>query len=194
MQRKFPSITVTGAIGSGKSTVCKMISERFAFLPYSTGAAQRKIASEMGITTLQLNKVADTDKSIDEKIDNVFKTLGKNDGPYVVDSRMAFFFMPESFKVKLEVDNECAAERIFSDTLRTNEKKYESVEDALKTLIERRKSEISRFKKVYGVDIEEHDNFDFVIDTTNLTPDEVFNDVMVEYQRRFGRLFHISKK
>ena len=64
----------------------------------------------------------------------------------------------------------------------------------MKTLIERRKSEISRFKKVYDVDIEEHDNFDFVIDTTNLTPDEVFNDVMVEYQRRFGRLFHISKK
>ena len=45
------TITISGVIGSGKSTVAKMLAQKLKWQYYSTGMAQRKIAEEMGITT-----------------------------------------------------------------------------------------------------------------------------------------------
>ena len=49
-------ISITGKLGSGKSTVCKMIRDRYDYEIFSTGAIQREVAREMGISTLELNK------------------------------------------------------------------------------------------------------------------------------------------
>ena len=90
------SITITGHLGSGKSTIAKMLSKELGFTHYSTGDAQREIARQMGLTTLELNHLADHDASIDEKIDGVFKTLDASGKAYVIDSRLAWHFMPRS--------------------------------------------------------------------------------------------------
>ena len=66
-------ITITGQLGSGKSTVSKMLAERLKWQYYSTGMAQRTIAKKRGITTVELNRLAIIDPSIDHEIDAVFK-------------------------------------------------------------------------------------------------------------------------
>ena len=66
-------ITISGVIGSGKSTVAKMLSQKLGWQYYSTGMAQRKIAEEMGLTTIELNALSLKDPSIDERVDGVFK-------------------------------------------------------------------------------------------------------------------------
>ena len=48
-------ITITGKLGSGKSTVCKLIAEKHGYEIFSTGAIQREVAKELGITPLELN-------------------------------------------------------------------------------------------------------------------------------------------
>ena len=177
------SITITGALGSGKSTVAQMLSEILGYTYYSTGKAQRHIAEQMGLTTLELNLLADEDPSIDEKIDSVFKKMNKDGKSYVVDSRLAWHFMPDSFKVKLVTDEDTAAFRIMNDKTRTGERHYETEEDAKKEIINRRNSEIARFLNTYHVDIENNDMFDLIVDTTNITPKQVCNTIIDAYHR-----------
>ena len=177
------SITITGALGSGKSTVAKKIAQKLGLIYYATGQAQRQIASQMGLTTLELNKLAETDKSIDDKIDGVIKKMNDDGQAYIVDSRLAWHFMPSSFKVKLDVDKDEAAKRILNDTKRSGETKYTNVEEVLQATIARRQSERERFLQYYQVDIEDESNFDLIVDTTNLTPDEVCDKICAAYQK-----------
>jgi cytidylate kinase len=170
-------ITITGDLGSGKSAISKLISQERGYKQFSTGSAQRAIAEKLGITTLELNQRAETDPSIDEEIDSIFKSLKDNPEPYIVDSRMAWHFLPDSFKVKLVVDIETAARRVMGDATRTKEK-YATVEDAISALKARRDSEILRFKKYYNVDLNNLKNYDLVVDTTSATPEEIKNQIL----------------
>ena len=120
------TITISGVIGSGKSTVAKMLAAELGWEYYSTGMAQRRIAEEMGITTTALNALTVKDKSIDERIDSVFKNPPWGNKNCVVDSRLAFHFIPKSFKVCLTVQDEIAGIRLFKDKKRSNESKYSS--------------------------------------------------------------------
>ena len=176
-------ISLSGMLGSGKSTVGKMLAQKLGYTFYSTGSAQRKIAQEKGITTLELNQLSMTDKSIDEQIDSVFKTLVMEDENFVVDSRLAFFFIPSSCKIKLNIDTKVAAERIFNDKSRTEERAYQTIEEAEEDLKSRRALEVERFKKLYNVDIDNEANFDLIIDTTNKTPEEICEKILKYFQK-----------
>jgi cytidylate kinase len=165
-------ITLTGDLGSGKSAVSKILCEKTGFEYVSTGRIQRQLAQEMGIDTLEMNRRADTDPSIDERIDSIFVALGKDPGGYIVDSRMAWFFLPKSFKVYLQTDVAIAALRIIHDPSRDSEQ-YTSQEEAAQKILERKASENARFFLKYGADCTNLDNFDLVIDTSNRTREEV---------------------
>lgn len=170
-------------LGSGKSTVARLLAQKLGYDYYSTGNAQREIARKRGMTTLELNHLADTDPSIDREIDGVFKQF--NIAPkqnLVIDSRMAFFFVPNSIKIKLNVDVEVAGARIFHDKERTGEQPYTSVQEAVETLKARRASEVARFKRIYHVDIDNDENFDYVLDSTNRSPDEIVQLIMRKFK------------
>lgn len=164
-------ITISGDLGGGKSVLANALVDYWGAEAYSTGKIQREMAAERGITTLELNKLAETDKSIDDEIDGNFKKLSKTDKNLVIDSRMAWHFIPESFKIKLEVNPVLAAERIIAAN-RSNEK-YGDFDETLKGLKDRKLSERERFLKYYNVDIEDQDNYDLVIETTDVTPEAI---------------------
>jgi cytidylate kinase len=165
-------ITLTGDLGSGKSAVSSILCEKTGFEYLSTGRIQRKIAEDMGVDTLELNRLADTDPSIDERIDSVFISLAHDPKGYVVDSRMAWFFIPGSFKVYLQTDVRVAAQRIMNDPNR-NREQYASEDEAVEKILARKASENARFLSKYGADCANLNNFDLVIDTTNKTREEV---------------------
>jgi CMP/dCMP kinase len=119
-----------------------------------------------------MNRRADWDTSIDERIDGVFISLNQNPAGYIIDSRLAWFFIPTSFKVYLEVDIHVAAQRILNDPARNSEL-YASPAEAIEKIRARKQSENARFLKKYGADCANLHNFDLVIDTTRLTPDQV---------------------
>lgn len=164
-------VTISGDLGSGKSVLASALVDYWSAESYSTGRIQRKMADERGITTLDLNKLAETDKSIDDEIDGNFKKLSETDVNLVIDSRMAWHFIPESFKIKLEVNPVLAAERIIAAN-RDNEK-YGDFDATLRGLKDRKASERERFQKYYSVDIEDQDNYDLVIETTDVTPQAI---------------------
>jgi len=172
----YSVITISGHLGSGKSTVTKLLSDKLGWMTYSTGQAQRLIAKKYGISTLELNQRAITDKSIDREIDAVFKNPPWGDQPCIVDSRLAFHFLPQSLKVCLHVSPEVAAERVFKENRALET--YDSVEQAKEYLQKRRQLEQAHFMKNYHLDIDQDDLFDLIIDTTNSTPDEICQKII----------------
>ena len=78
-------VTISGDLGSGKSVLANSLVNYWEAERYSTGTIQRKMAEERGITTLELNRLAETDKSIDDEIDGAFAKLGATQSNLVVD-------------------------------------------------------------------------------------------------------------
>jgi len=166
-------VTISGDLGSGKSVLTSALVERWGAERYSTGLVQRKLAESLGITTLELNKRAETDKSIDDQIDSVFRSLAQTPTNLVVDSRMAFHFLPQSFRIKLEVHPQVAAQRIKGDTSRVGEGVYTTPEEVEAAIVARKSSERERFIRYYNTDIEDHVGYDLVINTTHVPTADV---------------------
>ncbi len=167
-------ITITGDLGSGKSTVCKVIEEKFGYEAYSTGKIQRKIAEEHGMTTLEFNKFMKGKPEFDNFIDDEVVKISKNkkDENIIFDSRMAWHFVDKSFKVYVIANVNVAASRVMNVD-RGKVEKYTSQEDAKNQLLERKNVENNRFFKIYNVDCYDLDNYDLVIDSSYATPDEI---------------------
>jgi cytidylate kinase len=167
-------ITIAGDIGGGKTTTARELARRVAVEMRSTGGIQRQLAAARGITTLELNRLAETDPSIDDQIDTYLKTLPN--GNLVVESRMAWRFVPNTRKLFLYVLEHEAANRI----LRANrdDESYRLLDDAVFDISERRKSEVKRFKKYYDVNIDDLRNYDRVIDTTFAAPQSVADRIL----------------
>ncbi len=161
-------ITITGDLGSGKSTIAKILSEELNLKYLSTGAIQREIAHRYNMTTLELNNLADSNKAIDQEIDDNLRALNDLDKDFVVDSRLGWFFIPSSIKLYFLIDIEVAAKRIMSDSTRINETTYATLQETMNAVMARKGSENKRFLKEYGADCADYKNFDLTINTTEL--------------------------
>jgi cytidylate kinase len=181
---KFIKISITGDLGSGKSTVCSYLKEHYGLKVYSTGQIQRSLAQRHNMDVLAFNKYMETHPEIDGEIDAELAMLGKRSEDMVFDSRMAWHFVPDSFKVYLTVDIDEAARRVMKDQ-RGEVEVYPSADDAKASLAARKKSENLRYITKYGVDCSNLDNYDLVIDTTNISPGEAAERIMSEYRRRW---------
>lgn len=169
--QKNNKVSITGDLGSGKSTVCTLIKEKYGFDVYSTGAIQRSLAEKYGMSTLQFNKYMESHPEIDQEIDDTLTRIGKENDKIILDSRMAWHFVPDSFKVYLSVELDTAASRII-EAQRGSVESYSSHEDAKTKILQRKSSENLRYSTKYGVDCSNLDNYDIVIDTTHMTPQE----------------------
>lgn len=169
-------ITITGELGSGKSTVAKLLTNEHGFTYYSTGSIQREIAKEKGITTLELNQLMtndinnEYDKMIDDKTIEISRENAGKD--LVFDSRMAWHFVDKSFKVYVTVDSYVAAKRVMNAG-RGQEEQYGSVGEAVKSLLKRKQLEDTRFAEMYAVNTTDFDNYDLIIDSSAITPEEL---------------------
>jgi len=172
-------ISITGDLGSGKSTVSNLLRKRLNYKYIYTGNIQREIAKRYNMTTLELNKYAETHPEIDEEIDATFKSLSDSNH-LIVDSRLAWFFIPKSFKIFLKTDLTVSANRILEDNLREMEN-YASTEAAIRNIIARKESEHKRYTELYGIDSLNLSNFDLIIDTSYITAEEVAETIIAEY-------------
>ena len=170
-------ITISGKAGSGKSTVAKILSEKLNLKHYSIGDLMRAMAFEKGINLLELNKIAERDKSIDFELDNKLKELGKAKNNFVVDGRLTAFFIPHAdLRIFLETDDEVRAERILRD--KRQQEKSASLKETIESIRKREASEKKRYQKYYGVDYIDRKLYNLIIDTTKLNPNEVVGKIV----------------
>ena len=178
-------ITITGNLGSGKSTICKVMEDKYGFEIYSTGKVQRKLAKEQNMTTLEMNELMLSNPQYDKMIDDAtIKTAQENlDKKLIFDSRLAWNFVEKSFKVFVSVSLDVAANRVFCDD-RGSVERYSSILDAKNPLKARAETEDIRYKEMYQLDYFNYSNYNLVIDSTYNTPEEI-GKVIYEEGKQF---------
>lgn len=174
-------ITLSGDIGSGKSSVAAELKRLTGFDIIGTGKIQRAIAERRGVTTLELNKISETDRTIDDEIDNYVINLGKSSDNLIIDSRLAWHFIPDAFKVYLAVDPMVGAERVFNDS--RSEEHNPTLQATLENNLKRQEIEDQRFFKLYNVHFRNHANYDLVIDTSQTTSEAIARNIKDNFDR-----------
>jgi len=178
-------ITINGLPGAGKSTLAKCLAKKLKLKYYSIGQKRRELALKKGLTIDQLNKLGESNPSTDLPIDNFQKKLARKDN-FIVDGRLSWHFIPRSVKIFLTVDMKKGAERIMK-AKRKSERRYKSLNDAIKEIRQRQNSDKKRYKKYYNIsNIYNIKNYDIIIDTTNLSIKEMC-DVAEKVMREFGK-------
>ncbi len=173
-------ISLAGDLGSGKSTVAKILVDSLGAVYYSTGAIVRSIAEKRGMTIGELNVYMETHPEIDHEIDDGLKALSDSEEFLIIDSRMAWHFTRGTFKVYLSADPETSALRIMNAN-REGEHAA-TLEESVRDTKMRRESEKKRYMLQYGVDIKNLLNYSLVIDTTHASPDEIAQCLASEFE------------
>lgn len=180
-------ITISGKPGSGKSSTADRIAELLGYTRYSSGDYVRRITHKQKITLQEFNKRAESNPEIDHEIDEKLRKL-RDHSDIVIDSRLGFYWIPESFKVYLDLDSDVAVARIFKDAnfnpLRSESGEgSQSMDDVMDQVEERMRSERTRFKKLYGVNPYSLDHFDLIIDTARHSPQTVALTIFDIYKK-----------
>lgn len=163
-------ITISGKPGSGKSTVAKILARKLKLKYYSVGNIMKEIASELGISLIELNKISEQDNTLDNFLDSYQKQLNKRDN-FILDSRLGFHFIKKSIKIFLDVDIKEAAKRIIKQ--KRDVEKARTIKE-METLLKKRiKSEVKRYKKLYNINHLNKNNYDIIIDTTDKNQKQV---------------------
>lgn len=139
----------------------------------------RELAKERGISIIDLGREAEWDGGvIDAILDDRQKELWIKEDDFIIDGRLAFYFIPHSIKIFLTVTPLEAAHRIYADATRQGVETHETIEHTVANIETRRASENERYMKYYGLHIYDMDLYDILVDTSNRTPDEVFDSII----------------
>ena len=175
------NITIAGDLGSGKSTVANHLINNINYRIESAGLIFRRLAEQHGMSAKEFNQFIESNPKYDNMVDDTIKEMGAKEENIIFDSRLAWYFVPKSFKIYMYVDVDTATERIFNDKGRVSES-YSDMSTAKKEIIERRESEVLRYKTFYNIDINNYSNYDFIIDTSHATKDEVNDAVLSNFK------------
>ncbi len=179
-------ISLSGAPGSGKSTVAQLLAEKLGWQRYYMGRIWREMASKHGVDVMAYSKLNEGSPDKDKEVDEYQRELGKKEDNFVIEGRTSWHFIPHSFKMFLDVSPEEGAKRIFGALQHSNTRNegnnLSTWQDVLASNKERVNSDNGRYLKYYGIDVTDMKNFDYYLDTTNLTPSQVFDEVYAKVQ------------
>ena len=168
--RRNHIITISGKPGSGKSSTADRVAELLGYTRHSAGDMVRKMINKRHSTLEKYNQEALMDHRLDGVIDEKLRSL-RDHKDIVIDSRLGFYWIPESFKVYLDLNIDLATARIFKDTISNPmrgaiESKATSLDAVAEQVRNRMHTEQNRFRRLYGVDPFDLNHYDFVIDTS----------------------------
>lgn len=207
-QIKNKIITISGEPVSGKSTVVKHLKSEYEKMGFnvhiiSVGHTFRDLAkkeylkmypnrTDANLADIQTDpsfiaKRDMIDKMVDSEVakrGNEINSAERPNDVYIIDSRLAWSNVPESYAVRLMVNENIAGDRVFKDKTRGKEDQYDSVEEAITKTRERKLAEISRYKQRYGVDLTNPNNYDLIVDTSYSKSDELA-DIIINGEEKY---------
>lgn len=167
--------TISGTLGSGEKSIGKILARKLNISHHSGGRFIRNIAEQKGIPLHEFTKMAEKDTSIDAELDQMIANHGITKDNFVLDAKLGFHFIPHSIKIFLDADfEERVRRRLESDMRKELNVTRESVSQRLKQIHE---SDRNRFLKKYSIDFTDPANYDLVIDSTNLSLEEVADKI-----------------
>ncbi len=172
-------ITVSGDIGSGKSTFSKKLAQKLEIKRISVGEMIREEATNRNMTLLEFSELQIKDDTIDKALDAKQTEISKKLKKGVFEGRTAWHFVYEpTVTIFLAIDPKQGALRILEDS-NINRDKFSSLDDVISKNKTRKQSEITRYQNYYNIDVYDLDNYDIVIDTTSISIEKVFEKAMI---------------
>ena len=175
-------ISLTGKPCSGKSTIAKILEQKYGFRRIGVGDIFKAEAAKRGMSAEEFNAFCIKDPAYDFFIDKETQRLGKElEGQNIVfDSRLAWHFVPKSFKVFVDLSIEEMTNRLVNSD-REGKEKITDARAARASLLNRLKLENERYKQIYGIDCLNMQNYDFVLDSSTKTPEELADKLYEAY-------------
>jgi len=167
-------LTISGEIGSGKSTVARLVSAKLAYSYISGGDIFRNLARDRGMTVDEFDTLAEKDENIDRDLDKLLlDTLRKNKN-MVVDSRLSgwlcFINSINAFKVFITAPMDIRVKRVmYRENL--------SQETVKADISAREQSERKRYKQYYDIDYSRTDIYDLIIDSGSSSAQEIADEL-----------------
>ena len=171
-------ITISGEPASGKSTVVKEIKSKYekqGFNVYiiSVGDVFRETVKKEYL------------KRYPDRINvSLADEKERPNDVYIIDSRLAWSNVPDSYAIRLTVNEAIAGKRVFYDTTRGSEDQYETVDEAIQKTRKRKLGEIERYKEKYGINLLDENNYDLVVDTSYTNTQELA-DIIVSGEEAY---------
>jgi len=150
-------VTISGAPGTGTSTLARSLSLELKLRWINSGDLFRKIAGEKNISVREMNRLAEKGPEIDYLIDDAQLALAK-DGGGIFEGRLSGHLLPADLKVLLKAELRTRAERIAK-------REAKLTEDAIAETRIREESEARRYKMYYNIDISDFSAYDLVVDS-----------------------------
>lgn len=162
-------IVVSGPPGSGKTTQAKLIAEHYGFKYYSAGMIFRGIAAEKGLTLEELSILAAKDPSIDLEIDRRSREIALLQENIVVDGHLTAWVLSDIADAKILV-----TAPLMVRIARIAKRDGKTLGEAARETIVREYYQWRRFIDYYGLEVNNKNIFDLVIDTGKLSIKDTF--------------------
>ena len=157
-------VAISGKSGCGNTTVSTLLAQKLGvkLINYTF----RQLAAEKGMTLAQVIDAAKNDDSYDKYVDKHQVELALAQ-PCVLGSRLAIWMLKEAdLKVYLFASDETRANRVFN----REGGDLQAIKDFTAM---RDREDTNRYKEFYGIDNNDYQFVDIVIDVNNKTPDEI---------------------
>jgi predicted cytidylate kinase len=165
------TITISGNPGSGKSTVAKLLEKKLGIKYIYSGMIFRELAEKYDMTLEEFGKYCEENSEIDKELDDRQLEILKK-GNVILEGRLAGWLAHRNnisaFKIAIVTDINIRAERIVN-------REKGSVEVRKEEILERERSENTRYKKYYNIDLKDTSIYDIVIDSGDKSPEEILN-------------------
>ena len=165
-------ITISGPPGSGKTTACAKLSETLGLEAVVFGRIFRELAAEKHLTLSQLGEIAEQDPAIDNMIDGRILQMARTHEDLILESRLSAYMLTRNGP-EVRMKRVCLREG-------------ETLEQATAATLDRQRSEAKRYKQWYDIDINDLSVYDLILNTDNMTPDEVLETILEGLHARYG--------
>lgn len=162
-------VTVSGLHGTGKSTYAAKLAKGLKLRHVSAGILFRRIAKERQVSLEDFGNAALQDSSIDRLIDE--ETMKEAEGgDVVIDGQLAGWVLKEKsdLRIYLTAPYDVRLERIARrDGLELDEAKRRTAQ--------RERVQLERYRRHYGLNVQDKSIYHLVLDTSILSIDETAN-------------------
>ncbi|MBW3582455.1 MAG: AAA family ATPase [Euryarchaeota archaeon] len=178
------TITVGGLPGSGTTTACRKLREKLN-LPYIyAGHIFRGMADEAGMTLAEFGRYCEDHPEVDKELDRRQLEILKH-GDVIVEGRLSGWLAIENdipaLTVWLWAPVDVRAGRIV-------EREGGELKEKREEMLEREFSEAKRYRTFYGMDLQDQERYDVVLETHTRTPDQVVDAILVALEEKRDEL------
>ena len=160
-------IILYGESGVGKSTIAKDLADFFNLEKISAGQIMRQEAEKRNISIYEFELLCKNDPQFDTFLDEKIEEIGKTKDDFIVEGRLAWYFINKGIKIKLTCSQSTIIERIA-------ERENISYNEAEEKTRQRQQNYVQRYAQLYPQITfpPKNEVFDIIHDTTNSTPEK----------------------